>query len=181
MKIKAREKSEIRKKDLNYYMSLEYPITLEEFEENGKKRYSLSITDLRGCGAEGDTLEEARRKLEEAKEDWISVSLDEGLPIPGPVAEDEFSGKFLLRIPPKLHMRLSKLAEKAGVSLNQFIRSILEEAVKNESLMAKLDLIVDSLNELKAELRSQKSISTTEAPIIPLPKRWEAPKSTWTH
>jgi predicted DNA-binding protein len=107
--------------------------------------------------------------------------LDEGLPIPEPVAEEEFSGKFLLRIRPKLHMRLSKLAEKAGVSLNQFIRSTLEEAVKNESIMAKLNLIVNSLNDLKAKFSSQKSKSATEAPIFPLPKKWEPPKSTWTH
>jgi len=181
MKVETKEKSRFMKKDLNYYMNLEYPITLEEFEENGKKRFALSIPDLPGCGTEGDTLEEARRKLEEAKEDWLSVSLDEGLPIPEPVVEEEFSGKFLLRIRPKLHMRLSKLAEKAGVSLNQFIRSTLQEALNNQLIMAKLNLIEDSLSELKAELRSQKSKSTADTSIFPLPKKWEAPKSTWTH
>ena len=48
MKTKAREKAEFRKKDLNYYMSLPYPITLEEFEENGERRFTLAIPDLPG-------------------------------------------------------------------------------------------------------------------------------------
>ena len=164
MKTKAREKAEFRKKDLNYYMSLQYPITLEEFEENGERRFTLAIPDLPGCGAEGDTLEEARRNLEEAKEDWLSVSLDEGLPIPEPAFEEEFSGKFLLRIPPKLHMRLSKLAGKAGVSLNQFIRSTLDHAVNHGAIMAKLNLIEDSLNEIKTDLRRRKSRSKIDEP-----------------
>ncbi len=169
MKIKAREKEELRKKDLNYYMKLPYPVTLEEFEENGKTRFALSFPDLPGCGAEGDTLEEARRNLEEAKEDWISVSLDEGLPIPEPPFEEEFSGKFLLRIPPKLHMRLSKLAEKTGVSLNQFIRSTLENVVNQGAIMAKLNLIEDSLNQLKADLQRKKSKARIDEPqTLPL-------------
>jgi antitoxin HicB len=169
METKAKEKTEFGKKDLNYYTKLAYPITLEEFDENGKRRFALAIPDLPGCGAEGDTLEEARKRLEEAKEDWLSVSLDEGLPIPEPAFEEEFSGKFLLRIPPKLHMRLSKLAEKAGVSLNQFIRAALENVVTHGVILAKLNIIEDSLNELKADLRRRKSKAKIDAPqTLPL-------------
>ena len=95
--------------------------------------FSLSIPDLPGCGAIGETIEQALANLEKAKEAWIEVCLDEGLPIPEPALEDEFSGKFLLRIPPNLHMRLSKLAEKEGKSLNHYIRYILESEITQDN------------------------------------------------
>lgn len=139
-------------KDLDYFMGLNYPYTVEEIEEDGRKIFSLSFTDLPGCGAEGATIEEARARLEESKEAWIQTALDAGLPIPEPVIEDEFSGKFLLRIPPKLHMKLSKQAAKEGVSLNQFIRLILEGNINGNQLMKKLQIIENSLDELKMEL-----------------------------
>jgi len=52
--------------------------------------------------------------------------------------EDEFSGKFLLRVPPKLHMELSKNAEKENMSLNQYIRSSLEKNINLESINEKI-------------------------------------------
>jgi antitoxin HicB len=150
MKIKERKRSNWGVKDLNYYMNLEYPLTLEEFEEAGKKRYAFSIPDLPGCGAEGDTLEDAHRRLEEAKEDWISVSLDEKLPIPEPDVSDDFSGKFLLRISPKLHMRLSKNAEKEGKSLNQYIRYLLESNVNiNYILQEKMNILLSRYDSVE--------------------------------
>lgn len=113
-------------KGLDYFMSLNYPYTVEEYEEDGERFFSLSIPDLPGCGTVGKTIEEALKNLEQAKEGWFEVCLEEGLPIPEPVSEDEFSGKFLLRISPQLHMKLARGAGKEGKSLNQYIRFILE-------------------------------------------------------
>lgn len=128
-------------KGLSYYMTLNYPYTMEQYEEEGKIYFSLSIPDLPGCGAIGETVEQALANLEKAKEAWIEVCLEEGLPIPEPALEDEFSGKFLLRIPPHLHMRLSKNAEGEGRSLNQYIRSILEAKVNQDNDQRLYDIL----------------------------------------
>ena len=40
-------------------------------------------------------------------------------PIPAPFAETEFSGKFMVRVPPELHRRLAIEAAEAHVSLNR--------------------------------------------------------------
>ena len=40
-------------------------------------------------------------------------------PIPEPIATRHFSGKFLVRIPPELHRKLSLEAAEAGISLNR--------------------------------------------------------------
>jgi predicted HicB family RNase H-like nuclease len=42
-----------------------------------------------------------------------------GETIPAPIADQRFSGKFLVRLPPELHRRLALEAAEAGVSLNR--------------------------------------------------------------
>jgi predicted HicB family RNase H-like nuclease len=40
-------------------------------------------------------------------------------PIPEPLAEKEYSGKFMVRVPPLLHRSLATQAAEQGVSLNR--------------------------------------------------------------
>ena len=40
-------------------------------------------------------------------------------PVPEPIASKQFSGKFMVRIPPELHRRLALEAAEAGISLNR--------------------------------------------------------------
>jgi predicted HicB family RNase H-like nuclease len=42
-----------------------------------------------------------------------------GEPVPGPLAERHYSGKFQVRIPPEQHRRLTIQAAEQGVSLNR--------------------------------------------------------------
>jgi hypothetical protein len=47
--------------------------------------------------------------------------------VPEPNNVDEFSGKFVLRIPRVLHKSLDREARRQGVSLNQYILHLLSE------------------------------------------------------
>ena len=40
-------------------------------------------------------------------------------PVPEPIASRSFSGKFMVRVPPKVHRDLAVEAAEAGVSLNR--------------------------------------------------------------
>ena len=42
-------------------------------------------------------------------------------PIPEPISEKQYSGKFMVRIPPERHRYLAMMAAEAKVSLNRFI------------------------------------------------------------
>ncbi|HEY3697714.1 MAG TPA: toxin-antitoxin system HicB family antitoxin [Spongiibacteraceae bacterium] len=46
-------------------------------------------------------------------------------PIPEPIAEKSFSGKFQVRIPPQQHRLLAIKAAEAGVSLNRYVSAKL--------------------------------------------------------
>lgn len=169
------------RKNLKYYLSLNYPISVETYTENGETGYALEIPDLPGCGASGKTVDEAMKNLEDAKELWISASLKRKLPIPEPVSEDDFSGKFLLRIPTKLHMALAKQAKKTGVSLNQYVKSVLElhmalsyqqetTAERDKKLLQEIKLTRQKLASSTEEEMLTNVSSATSTSIIPLAK-----------
>ena len=106
------------KKDLDYYVSLPYRIVIEPDISGGMTVY---IPDLPGCISQGDSLEDAYRMIEDAKRAWIDTALEDDATIPEPTNDDEFSGKFVVRVPKSLHKILSEQAKQEGVSLNQYI------------------------------------------------------------
>ncbi|WP_246012243.1 type II toxin-antitoxin system HicB family antitoxin [Myceligenerans xiligouense] len=49
-------------------------------------------------------------------------------PVPAPIAERHYSGKFVVRIPPETHRRLAVEAAEQHVSLNRFVADRLAMA-----------------------------------------------------
>ncbi len=117
-------------KNLEYYMSLPYTI---EMNQNPDGTWFVRVKELRGCMSHGDTPDEAAAMIREAMELWLEVSLERGLPIPEPRAKDDYSGKFVVRVPRSLHRELVEAAEAEGVSLNQYINVALARAVATPS------------------------------------------------
>lgn len=112
-------------KDFDYYISLPYKIVLYPAKEGG---FVVEIPDLPGCISQGDDLEDAYKMIEDAKRSWIELALDNGREVPEPrdsSSEDDYSGKFVLRIPKSLHRTLSEKAKEESVSLNQYIAYLL--------------------------------------------------------
>lgn len=64
-------------------------------------------------------LDELYDSLNEAMEGYLQVKLENNLPIPIPEDVEDYSGKFVVRIPKTLHKRLAVQAVREGVSLNQ--------------------------------------------------------------
>jgi len=56
-------------------------------------------------------------------EGWIETKLAHGFPVPEPdnKADDDYSGKFNIRIPKSLHRKLALEAQKQNISLNQYV------------------------------------------------------------
>lgn len=60
----------------------DYHINIFYSEDDGE--YIADIPDLKYCSASGATQEEALREVLLAKELWLEVARDKGLPIPEP-------------------------------------------------------------------------------------------------
>ena len=102
------------------YMELPYNINVQLIEDESGRYYVANVVELLGCHADGETEAEAIASLKEAMESWLECAIDHGNDIPLPKTENEFSGKFIVRIPKTLHRELSQKAEEEGVSLNQY-------------------------------------------------------------
>ncbi len=90
--------------------------------------FLAEVPDLPGCVTAGESEEEALELLRDAMAGWLTVSLERGLPIPEPKS-DSYSGRILVRTSKMLHRQLSYRAEEEGVSLNQWIVTLLAEGV----------------------------------------------------
>jgi len=102
------------------YLKLPYHITIQFITDENDSYYFATVREFDGCMSHGDTYIEAFENIREAMEGWIETKLEKGFPIPQPVDDTKYSGKFLLRLPKTLHARLAAEAEKEGVSLNQY-------------------------------------------------------------
>ena len=114
-------------KTIEYYMNLPYTIELIPEPEGG---WCVAIKELPGCLSEGDTVDESIDMIHDAMRGWLEISLEEGHEIPEPKFDEEYSGKFVVRLPRSLHRQLVETAEREGVSLNQFVNVALARAVE---------------------------------------------------
>ena len=113
------------KKNIDYYMGLNYPVAIERISEEDGGGFFASIPLLPGCMSDGETLEEAYGNIEDAKKEWLRSMLERKMNIPEPADQEEFSGKFLVRLPKSLHRTLAQISKREGVSLNQYVANAL--------------------------------------------------------
>ena len=72
-------------KDLNYYMMLPYRVEIVEDKQEGG--YALHCPDLTGCITCADTIEQGLSLIADAKRNWFTACLREGIVIPEPGEE----------------------------------------------------------------------------------------------
>jgi predicted HicB family RNase H-like nuclease len=63
--------------------------------------------------------EDALHGIREVVAEVIEDMKKTGEPIPEPVISKQYSGKFIVRVPPEVHRRLVLEAAESGVSLNR--------------------------------------------------------------
>jgi predicted HicB family RNase H-like nuclease len=65
------------------------------------------------------TPEAALRGIRKVVAEVVADLEANGEGVPEPIATKQYSGKFLVRVPPELHRRLALEAAEAGISLNR--------------------------------------------------------------
>lgn len=137
------------KKDLEYYLNLPYSIKVCRIPDSEGGGYEARIPELGEYAiiGDGDTPEEAISSLEQVKKERFNAYLTEGITIPEPETESNFSGKFVLRLDSRLHKSLSNGAKEQGVSLNQYIKTLLEDHNKNVDIVKEIKLLRNEFHE----------------------------------
>ena len=118
-------------KNLQYYMGLKYPFTLDQDEDGS---YLIQFPDLPGCMTCGDNIEQAIEMGDDAKKCWIESALKDGDFIPEPKAVVDYPDNFKLRLPKTLYKQLSENASAEGISMNQYCLYLISNSLKTYSL-----------------------------------------------
>lgn len=144
---------------------LEAPYSRVVIPDPPSGTFAARIAEFPGCVAQGESVEETYRNLEEAAADWIRVALDLGQGIPTPFEDQTYSGRVLVRFPASIHRRAAELAERENTSLNQFVVSAVSERIGATNLAWKL---LDRFQE-----RLERSVSARCGAYFPTAWAWD--------
>ena len=117
---------------LEDYLALSYTIEVQKDEGENYSGWFARVVELPGCMTQADTFAELSEMIEEAMALWIETALEDGETIPLPRSVDDFSGRFVIRIPKSLHKELVEMAEREGVSLNTYVNVALGKTIGQE-------------------------------------------------
>jgi predicted HicB family RNase H-like nuclease len=73
---------------------------------------------------EGETVDELRQAFQDSVDDYLEFCAERG-----EEPEKPYSGKFVVRVEPELHMRLAIEARKRGVSINALVGESLSKTI----------------------------------------------------
>jgi antitoxin HicB len=111
------------------YLAMPYTIEVVHDESDEYSGWFARVVELPGCMTQADTFAELEEMIEDAMRAWIETALEDGQVIPEPRSVEDYSGKFVIRVPKSLHRELVEAAEREGVSLNTFVNVTLGRAV----------------------------------------------------
>jgi predicted RNase H-like HicB family nuclease len=129
------------KKSLQFYLRRNYPFVARVLDDG---EYYVEFPDLPGLMTGAATLEDLPGMMREALGLHLEATHEQG-DVPEPTVLDidelDYSGKFNLRLPRALHRTLADTAEHEGVSLNQYVVSLLSRNDAQARVEARLDAI----------------------------------------
>lgn len=103
-----------------------YNITIRYGNYEGEDCYEARVKELPDIAEYGDSAEEAYALAIDSIEVTAEVLAEKGKTMPAPqVIPDDYSGRVTLRLPKSLHRALAQASEDEGVSLNQYMTSVL--------------------------------------------------------
>ena len=140
-------------KPLEEYLELQYPFNVIADRDGG---YVIVFPDLPGCLTQVERIEEVPAMAEEARRLWIETAYEDGQDVPLPSYAEEYSGKFVVRLPRSLHRSLVESSECDGVSLNQYVATVLARGDCQARLEREIGEIQAQLRSLQADSHQQR-------------------------
>ena len=139
-----------RSEHLRGLLALEYPFNVVADPDGG---YVIVFPDLPGCMTQVETLDEIGPMADEIRRLWIETEFERGNDIPPPSYPEEYSGKFVARLPRSLHRSLAESAKQEGVSLNQYVVTLLARGDAQARIERRLDEMGEHLEAIHRGLR----------------------------
>lgn len=106
---------------------LNYPFIVYQMKVDDHLFWVVESKQLKGCVAQGNTIEEALAEMEINEAEWLETAKELGMMIPDVQVEEpmSFSGKFTVRLSKRVHEEATLQAKSEGISLNQYINDAI--------------------------------------------------------
>ena len=104
----------------------EYQFTVRPLSAAEGGGYLVEYPDIPGCMSDGETIKEAIANGREALRDCLAVFRESGRK---PVKPSIEAAQWRQRLPRTLYAKLTRHAQREGVSINSLVTAIIAEAV----------------------------------------------------
>lgn len=118
------------KKNLKYYLGLNWSFTVEQALHKKKKFYIIRVNELPGVSTDAKTIDEGMRNIQEAIAATIELYLEQGDPIPEPINKEAFKGNIAYRTTSERHYFLAKLAQQRHISMNKALDIVFDAGIQ---------------------------------------------------
>jgi len=127
----------IKKKNLSYYLNLNWSYTIEQETHNRKTYYIIRVNELPGVCTDAETIEEGMKLINEAIKAAIKLYLKQGTSIPEPINKKKFKGNIAYRTTAERHYLLNKIALQEHKSLSKTLDSLVDRGIEEFGLSTK--------------------------------------------
>lgn len=146
---------------------------LEVYRDPEDDTWVAEVPDLPGCAAATEDPRDLMATVDDAIRSWIEGAESSGRAVPPPTRVDEdYSGRFLLRLTKTMHRQLADRARREGVSLNTLCGTALAESLgasrSRQSVEAAFRRGVDEF----------RSVPTSTWPTTPQPRAYGGARVT---
>ncbi len=123
------------KKEINYYLNLNWSYTIEQEKEKGKSFYIVRVNELPGVCTDAETIEEGMENIKEAIEAAVILYLERNEPVPVPIKKEAFKGKIAYRTTRERHYFVAKAAKEMHKSISKAIDELIDVGLERFRLL----------------------------------------------
>ena len=117
------------KKNLKYYLNLNWSYTIEQEKYRGKTYYIIRVNELPGVCTDAESIEDGMDEIQEVIKAAIKLYLKHGDPIPEPIDKKKYKGNISYRTSPERHYQLAKIALRKNTSLSKTLDYIIDSGM----------------------------------------------------
>jgi len=123
------------RKNLKYYLNLNWSYTIEQETHKGKHYYIIRVNELPGVCTDAETIEEGMKLIREAIEGTVRLYLKNGEEVPEPIKKADYKGNIAYRTTSERHYNVAKVARSMHKSISKTLDDLIDAGIDKLHIM----------------------------------------------
>lgn len=119
------------KKNINYYMKLNWSYTIEQESVKGKSYYNIRVKELPGVCTDATTVKEGLKEIQEAIRAAVKLYMKNGESVPEPIKKENIAYRKIS----KCHYPVDKMTQKMHGSISKTLDELIDGGLHPSSLI----------------------------------------------